>query len=114
MRPPLISTDIADLPPLLAARRPLDDGLLPVLAVDVDALALQLCDSRLRQVVPVCARGRLLDHLELLCDLRRLVERALVHDPDPELVRPDERVDLVHLPRLVALEQRRALLQDDV
>src|SRR5437660_11002295 len=110
MRPPLISTDIADLPPLLAARCDLDGRLLPTLAVDVDALGLQLRDRSLRQVVPVCARRRLLDHLELLRDLRRLVERALVHDSDPELVRPDERVDLVHLPRLVALEQGRPLL----
>src|SRR5438067_917679 len=114
MRPPLISTDIADLPPLLAARRHPDGRLLPVLAVDVDALVLQLCDGRLREVVAIRARRRLLDHLELLRDLRGPVERALVHDPDAELVRPDERVDLVHLPRLVALEQRRALLEHDV
>src|SRR5207248_878783 len=114
MRPPLISTDIADLPPLLSARRHLDDGLLPALAVDIDALGLQLCDSRFRQVVPVCARRRLLDHLELLRDLRRLVERALVHDTDPELVRPDERVDLVQLPGLVTLEESRPLREDDV
>src|SRR5438874_13814438 len=98
MRPLLISTDIADLPPLLAARRDLDGRFLPVLAIHVDALTLELRDGRLRQVVAVCGRGRLLDHLELLRDLRGAAERALVHDPDAELVRPDERVDLVHLP----------------
>src|SRR4051795_12304234 len=114
MRPPLISTDIADLPPLLAARRHLDDGLLPALAVDVDALALQLGDGRLREVVTIGARRRLLDHLELLRDRRRAIERGLVHDPDALGVRPDERVDLVHLPRLVALQQRRALCEDGV
>src|SRR5919204_6572303 len=114
MRPPLISTDTADLPPLLASRSDLDGRLLPVLAVDVDALALQLRDCSLGEVVAVRARRRLLDHLELLGDLGGAVERGLVHDPDALAVRPDERVDLVHLPRLVALEQRRALLEDDV
>src|SRR3954469_7906899 len=109
MRPPLISTDIADLPPLLSARRHLDDGLLPRLAVDVDVLALQLRDGRLGEIVPIRARRRLLDHAELLRDLRSLVERLLVHDPDALRVRPGERVDLVHLPRLVALQERRPL-----
>src|SRR4051812_35128442 len=114
MRPPLISTDIADLPPLLAARRHLDDGLLPALAVDVDALALQLGDGRLREIIAIGARRRLLDHLELLRDRGRAIERGLVHDPDALRVRPDERVDLVHLPRLMALEQSRALREHGV
>src|SRR5438105_10462812 len=115
MRPPLISTDIADLPPLLAARRDLDLRLLPLLAEDVDALPLQLRDGGLREIGPVRAvPGRLVDRPELQRDLRRPRIRGLVHDPDPELVGPDERVDLVHLPRLVALEERRPLLEDDV
>src|SRR6266511_3570374 len=110
MRPPLISTDIADLPPLLTALGHLDDCLLPLLAVDVDALALQLCDRCLGEVVTVGAVARgLLDRAELLGDLRGAGVRRLVHDPDAELVRPDERVDLVHLPLLMAAEQGRAL-----
>src|SRR3954462_9792757 len=109
MRPPLINTDIADLPPLLAAGCDLDDGLLPLLAVDVDALTLELRDGSLGEVVAIGPRRRLLDHLELFGDLRSAVERRLVHDTDALRVRPDERVDLVHLPRLMSLEQRRAL-----
>src|SRR4029453_7658156 len=113
MRPPLISPDIADLPPLLSARRHLDDGLLPALAVDVDALLLQLSDRRLCEVVAVGARRCLVDHTELLRDACRPRERALVHDPDALCVGPDECVDLVHLPRLMALQERRALREDD-
>src|SRR4029453_15396047 len=113
MRPPLISPDIADLPPLLSARRHLDDGLLPALAVNVDALALQLGDGRLGEIVAVRPGRQLVDHLELLRDLGSARERLLVHDPDALRARPDERVDLVHLPGLVALEQRRALAEDN-
>src|SRR5213076_3172629 len=100
MRPPRIRTDIANLPPsarflLLAARRHLHGRLLPLAPVDVDALALQLRDRRLCEVGPVRPRGRLLDHLELLRDLRRPRERLRIHDPDPLRRWPDERVDLV-------------------
>src|SRR3954470_2229181 len=103
MRPPLISTDIAGLPSLLAAGRDLDVGFLPLLAVDVDTLLLQLGNRRLGQVSAVRAVARgLLDRAELLGDLRGACVCSLVHDPDAELVRPDERVDLVHLPPLVA------------
>src|SRR5919205_2011779 len=110
MRPPRIRTDIANLPPsarflLLPARRDLDLGLLPLLAVDVEVLLLQLRDGCLREIVAVRALRGLLDRLELQGDLRRPRVRLLVHDPDAEPVRPDERVDLVHLPGLVASEQ---------
>src|SRR5437899_12833169 len=118
MRPPLMSTDIVDLPPsarfLLSSRRDLYGPLLPGAAVDVDALALQLRHRRLREIGAVRARRRFLDHLELLRDPRRAGEGLRVDDADPVGGRPDERVDLVHLPRLVAFEQGRALLEDGV
>src|SRR6266567_7659213 len=117
MRPPLMSTDIADLLSalfLLPALSDLDFRLLPLLAVDVDALRFQLRDGGLGEVDPVGARRRLLDHLELLRDPRRPAERAGRGDPDAELARPDQRVDLVHHPPLVAGPERRPVLQDDV
>src|SRR6266852_1685154 len=117
MRPPLIRTDIADLlsrpGSLLPALGDPDFRLLPLLAVDVDAPSLALCHRRFGEVRPVSAGRRLLDHLELLRDARRPVERLRIHDPDAELVRPDQRVDLVHLPGLMAARQRGAVLQDD-
>src|SRR5258705_4567533 len=115
MRPPLISTDIADLPPLLPALGHLDDRLLPLLAEHVDALLLQLRNRSFREIGTVGALARrLLDRAELLRDLRRSRIRRLVHDPDPELARPRKRVDLVHLPLLVAAQQGRSQLQDDL
>src|SRR5439155_8146789 len=106
MRPPLINTDIAYLLPsasfLFPALGDFDLRLLPLLAVDVDALRLQLGDGGLGEVDPVGARRRLVDHLELLRDLRRPAERLRIGDPDPELVRPDQGVDLVHLPALIS------------
>src|SRR5439155_21692036 len=109
MRPPLINTDIAYLLPsasfLFAALGDFDLRFLPLLAVDVDALRLQLRDGGLGEVDPIGARRRLVDHLELLRDLRRPAERGGRGDPDTELVRPDQRVDLVHLPLLVPARQ---------
>src|SRR5437588_4995932 len=106
MRPPLISTDISDLPPsvrlLLSALCQLDLRFLPLLAVDVDALLLEGVDRLLCQVGAIGGPCRgLLDDLELVRDVRGLFEGCRVHDADPELVRPDECVDLVQLPRLV-------------
>src|SRR6266852_5441657 len=109
MRPPLIRTDIADLLSsasfLLPSFGDLDLRLLPLLAVHVDALRLQLRDGGLGEVDPISARRRLRDHLELLRDLRRSVERRWIGDADAELVRPDQRVDLVHLPTLMTARQ---------
>src|SRR5437588_4346847 len=100
MRPPLMSTDIVDLPPsarfLLSARCHFYVRLLPGASVDIDALALQLRHRRLREIRAVRARRRLFDHLELLRDPRRAGEGLRVDDPDPLGGRPDERVDLVH------------------
>src|SRR5580765_7068222 len=118
MRPPLISTDICRSPPsarfLLSALVERDLRLLPLLAVDVDALSLQLRDGGLGEVGTIGTRWCLLDHLELLRDLRRPIERLRIHDPDAELVRPNQRVDLVHLPLLMAARQCRPVLQDDL
>src|SRR6266508_3648617 len=110
-RPPLIRTDIADLPSrslaLLAALGQADDGFLPILAVDVNALFPQRRDGLLREVGAVGGvRRRLADHLELVRDVRGVLERRRVNHAHAELVRPDERVDLVHLPRLVTLPER--------
>src|SRR3989442_6222451 len=117
-RPPLTRTDMANLPPraigLVAAGRDLDRQLVPALAEDVDALLLEHCDRPLGDVGPVRARRILLDHLELLRDLGRAVEVPSLHDPHAAGSGPDERVDLVHLPGLVALAERRAVLEHDV
>src|SRR5215211_8808799 len=134
MRPPLIRTDMASslpraacgpgrtrcvgaryISPLLAALLQDDNRLLPLLPVHVDALLPERCHGLLREVRSVGGhRRRLLDHLELRCDLVRPLPFGRIHHADAELVWPDERVDLVHLPCLVAARQRRALLQDDV
>src|SRR4051812_18872122 len=76
-RPPLIRTDMRISLPLpcalglLAARGDGDHGLLPLEAVDVEALLLQRGDGGLRQVDAKGARRGLRDDLELLRDLRR-------------------------------------------
>src|SRR2546428_10794192 len=110
MRPPLINTDIAYLLPsasfLFPALGDFDLRLLPLLAVDVDALRLQLRDGGLGEVDPVGTRRRFPDHLELLRDPRGPAERLRIGDPDTELARPDQRVDLVHLPALMSVPQR--------
>src|SRR5205823_1637281 len=54
------------------------------------------------------------DHLELLRDPRRPAERLRIRDADAELARPDQRVDLVHLPALMSGTERRPVLQDDL
>src|ERR671935_1488076 len=119
MRPPRIRTDIADLPPsarcLFPTRCDRDLGLLPLAAVDVDALLLQNRVRGAREIGAV----RLVpgDPLELVVLCRRLRGELVdlrINDPDAQLVRPDEGVDLVHLPRLVPLEQRRSVREDDV
>src|SRR2546430_10018901 len=119
MRPPLISTDIADLLSrslvLLPARGHVDLRLLPATARDVDTLAPKRRIRSLRQIGSICLVSRKLLQLPVgLDDLRRSGVIRRVHDPDPELARPDECVDLVHLPRLLAAWQRRAVLQDGV
>src|SRR5580765_2543154 len=118
MRPLLIRTDIADLLSsasfLLPALGELDLRLLPLLAVHVDALRLQLRDGGLGEVDSVGPRRRLVDDLELLRDPRRATERFRIGDSDPEPIRPDERVDLVHHPLLVSTGQRRTVLQHDL
>src|SRR3954470_6069246 len=104
-RPPLMRMDMR-IPPLgsrglLPARAHGDVCLLPVVAVHVDAVVLGHLDPCLREVVAEgLFRGGLLDHLEVESDLGRSLERLLVHDADPLGRRPDERVDLVHLPGL--------------
>src|SRR3954464_7867587 len=117
MRPPLISTDIASLPSLvalLAACGDLDLRLPPLASVDVDVLRLQGGNRGLGDVVAEGVLRRRLDHLELLRDVDRAVVRPAVHDADAVLVRPDERVDLVHLPGLVATRKRRPVREHNV
>src|SRR5947208_12306486 len=119
MRPPLISTDIADLLSsvsfLLPARGHVDLGLLPGAAGDVDALAPERRIRGPRQIGSVRLVARELLQLAVrLNDLGRPGVIRRVHDPDPELGRPDERIDLVHLPRLVATWERRTVLQHGV
>src|SRR5262245_51282982 len=100
---------------LFAAELQLDDSLLESLAIHIDALLLEVRDRLLGQVRAVGSPlGGLVDHLVRVRDLRRLRELLRIHDTDPELVRPDERVDLVHLPCLMAARQRGALADDDV
>src|SRR5213593_4636682 len=107
-RPPLIRTDIADLPSLglllLAAGCHLHVRLLPVAAVDVDAL--QLCERLPRVRVVRRADRSLLDHPVGLRDLRSLRDRRRRHEPDTARIRPDEGIDLVHLPRLMTVPER--------
>src|SRR5205807_6810297 len=116
MRPPLISTDIADLLlPLLASRRDGHLRLVPLLAGQIETLLLEDRVRRAREVDSIrLVPRRLLQLRELLRDPRRPLVVGRVHDPDPERCRPDERIDLVHLPRLVSAGKRRARLQDDV
>src|SRR5215210_5399022 len=123
-RPPLISTDMASpserggwppggRPPvtllLLAAGRYLDFVGLPVGPVHVLAVVLELLDGRLGIVrdVRLVAAGLVLDDLVVEGDRGRVLEVVGVHDPDALVVRPDELVDLVELPALVALAERR-------
>src|SRR5690242_6554326 len=126
MRPPRISTDtfatslmeprrerrLRGAPgrwQLLASRRHLDDRRLVVLAVHVDALdvVLQVLHRSLRELRVVgLRRRRLLDHLVLQRNRCRRLERCRAHDADALIVWPDELVDLVHLPRLMALAER--------
>src|SRR4026209_2198393 len=104
---PIRCPRLSFLASLLAALLEDDDLLLEALAEHVDALLAQVCDGLLREIRAVGGlRGRLLDDLVGLRDRRCPLELDRVHDPDTELVRPDERVDLVHLPALVALRDR--------
>src|SRR3954465_14138121 len=105
-RPPLIRTDIADLPfrlllsALLAARCYVDVQLVPLPSVDVDARALEALERRRLDVRAVRLVAR---HLLQLAvggdDLRRPLVGSRIHHADALRRRPDERVDLVHLPR---------------
>src|SRR3954462_733481 len=117
-RPPLIRTDMRISPLgrslLLAARGDRDVLLLPVLAVDVEALGLEHRIRRLGEVGAVrLVTRKLLELAVRLHDARRALVRDRVHDPDPSRRRPDECVDLVHLPRLVALRECWTVLEDD-
>src|SRR3954462_8480339 len=117
MRPPLISTDIASLPSLvalLAACGDLDLRLPPLASVDVDVLLLQGGNRSLGDVVAEGVLRRRLDHLELLRDVDRSVVRPAVHDADALLVRPAEGVHLVHLPRLVTPRPPRPVAEHEV
>src|SRR5436853_7381420 len=97
-RPPLIRTDIADLPfrylrsALLPARRDVDVQLVPLAAVDVDARGLEALergrlDVRAVRLVP----GHLLQLAVLRDDLRRPRVGGGIHHADPLRCRPDER-----------------------
>src|SRR5918996_508365 len=111
-RPPLISTDMRIS--LLASSLPATFGdfyrlLLPVGALRV---LVDLRERGLGEVGPVGVAGRRLrDHVELLGDVGRALEVLLDHDPDSGVVRPDQRVDLVQLPALVPLAQRRTVVE---
>src|SRR6476646_12034632 len=135
MRPPRIRTDISRLlderargrrewrqprdstPFLLTAGLQRDRDRLEARAVYVDAadVVLQVLQRRLRQRSVVRAGVlRLLDHLVLQGDRRRPLEGGRIHDPDAQCVRPDELVDLVHLPQLVTARKRSPILENDV
>ena len=58
--------------------------------------------------------GLVLDHPVVDGDLRRVLEVVGIHDPDPEIVRPDQLVDLVQLPVLMALAERRPVVEHDL
>ncbi len=76
--------------------------------------SFKLVDGRLGEVGPVrVLAGRALDHLAAQGDVVRDLERVRIHDPDPVRGRPDQRVDLVQLPALVALTQRRPVVEHD-
>ena len=81
------------------------DSLVPALGDDVDAadVVSQVLERCLRERVVIgrVRIRRLLDLLVLERDRRGALEVGLVHDPNSEGRRPDERVDLVHLPELV-------------
>src|SRR3954447_13301921 len=112
-RPPRIKTDIRFL--LFPAGGAGASGLLPLDAVHVDALLRKQLVRRFREVNAVRrVRRRLLDHLVLQGDLRRADERRAVHHADALRNRPDQRVDLVRLPELVAAAERRAVREHDV
>src|SRR6188768_528599 len=130
IRPPLIRTDMVLLSncggragprshvsfrSLVPAGGDLDLCLLPPLAVDIDALLLERALRGLREVCAV----RLVPWYRLqVVVLRRRLGRELVvlrvHQADAERCRPDQRVDLVHLPRLVALEECWPVREDDL
>src|SRR3954447_5881467 len=98
-RPPLIRTDMRISPLgrsiLLAARGDRDVRLLPVLAVDVEALGLEHRIRRPGEVGAVRRRaGKLLELAVCLHDARRALVRLRGDNPDPPRRRPDERVDL--------------------
>src|SRR5829696_9451689 len=99
---------------LLASLGYLNLLFLPAVAGDVDVVVLQLVDRVLRDVRPVRVVARRLgDHLAVEGDLLRDLPRLRLHDPDPLRGRPDQRVDLVQLPPLVPLAERRPVVEHD-
>src|SRR5262245_55285691 len=99
--------------PLLAALGEGDGLLLPGLALGVGAA--QRLERLLGEVVaPRLTRDGLGQDLAVESDLDRAVEGRLVGDPDPVGGRPDDPVDLVELPRLVALGKLGVVLEHDV
>src|SRR5439155_9189808 len=102
-------------PRLVPAGSDLDGGFLEARADDVRARRLQRVGGLLRQIGPERAVGGLvLQHLVGRRDVHGLVPRRLVQHADAVGRRPDERVDLVQLPRHVALAERRSGLEHDV
>src|SRR6266508_4449138 len=100
---------------LFAAGRHLDGRCLPAGAVHVYSFGLEVCNGRVRIVGDVRPVARLgLDDLVVDRDLARGREVVRVHDPDPEVVGPDELVDLVQLPALVTLAQSGAVVEHDL
>src|SRR5204863_7322958 len=92
-RPPLINTDIADLPSrssfLLSAGGHRDGGRLLVLPVDVRARGLQLGNGLLRVRVVRHHGRRLLDHTVRLSDSVRLRHRLTWEYADDVRYMPD-------------------------
>src|SRR5438045_8977074 len=118
-RPPLISKDMLAAPfvrnpgtwsapcgtnqarvyaDLLPARSYGDLDRLVVVAVHVDVRLLQLVERDVGPVVVGRARRQLLDHAVGLGDVGRACDRRLGRVADAGRVRPDQLVDLVHLP----------------
>src|SRR4051794_15949785 len=97
---------------LVAARRHGDRALREARALRVDG-APERIERLLGEIVPERSSGRvLLQYAVLLGNRDRLIPELLVGDPDPGRRRPDQGVDLIHLPGLVALAEGGAAGED--